>query len=135
MLTCLLEIGMTEQEVIKLMRMNQLLIDTFDFEARPYVEFLHILGCTDQQIMSIVKANPFLFDYKIEQIIALCAYMIHHIKIKDVPAVLVFHPYLLNKDVSRLKGFVKEKTENGMTIKEICDSIVERPFVIDCAGY
>ena len=57
MLTCLLEILMTEQEVIKLMRMNQLLIDTFDFEARPYVNFLHILGCTDQQIMAIVKAR------------------------------------------------------------------------------
>lgn len=134
-LPCLLELGMSEYDVNDMQRMNGDLLLAWDDEVRPYIEFLQAIGCTNKQIIKIVSSNPFVFDYKLEQLISTCGYLKGIVKIDDLPAILTIHPYLLNKKFENVKAYFKDKMAEGMSLRELKHLFTTRPFAIECAGY
>lgn len=135
MLPCLLELGMSEYDVNDLQRMNGDLLLAWDDEIRPFIEFLQAIGCTNKQIIKIVSSNPFVFDYKLQQLISTCGYLKSIIKVEDLPAVLTIHPYLLNKSFKNVKAYFQDMMDQGLTAIEVRNIFTDRPFVIECAGY
>ena len=124
----LLELGISEEEIKRILEINNGLTDYNEYEKN--IETLRILGCSENSIKNIVISNPNVLIRSNSDIIKLVNYL-KTLRLESLNIVFDTNPYLLNKDDFEVEEFFNKYRKHGLSDEKIIDIFEDKFYDID----
>ena len=126
----LYNIGISEETINNMIELVPEIKDISEKEIKEKVYILEKLGCSNNQIISIIGSNPIYLNRTNGEIIKLIEKLVD-VGFRTLNILFDSNPYVLNLEPFEIENYIEKRKNNGETIESIIDDLDSNPILFN----